>query len=79
LTFAEKHTVRYTLFEIDGRSCIMSALKERISDSIGKVRKFLEDFYFISDRPNCLKMTEQDFREALRSVKNPPKEREKDG
>jgi len=71
--------VRYTLFEIDSGSCMMSALKERISDSIGKVRKFLEDFYFISDRPNCLKMSEQDFKEALRSVKNPSGEQKKDG
>ncbi len=50
----------------------MGKWKTLVEEYVGKVRKFLEEFYNLSERPNCMKMTENDFRETVKSLKKPP-------
>jgi hypothetical protein len=56
----------------------MEGIVYRLNRAVDAIRGFLTDFYYISDRPGCLRIGEEEFRRNVGKLKGkahlPPEE-----
>ncbi len=50
----------------------MESVGYRLHQYVDAVRSFLTEFYYISDRPGCAKLGEEEFRRSIKSLKENP-------